>query len=69
MASTGAITDLCGGVQRDRLYICKFACARFGFNGDVILSVAYFLKQSLSVIYEFMMVFTAVNVNTFHANL
>jgi len=44
-----------------------FACAGFGFNGGIILSVPVFLNFLLSIIYVFMMVFTAVNVNTFHA--
>jgi hypothetical protein len=41
VAFEGAMTGLCGGSVIGYI-ICMFACARFGFNGDVILSVAYF---------------------------
>jgi hypothetical protein len=41
VAFEGAMTDIAGGSVTDYI-ICMFACARFGFNGGVILSVAYF---------------------------
>jgi hypothetical protein len=40
VAFEGAMTDLCEAVQRDQLYYLHFAYTGFGFNGDVILSVA-----------------------------
>ena len=47
--------------------IMYIACTVFGFNGGILLSVPILLNFLLSIIYVFMMVFTAVNVNTFHA--
>jgi hypothetical protein len=42
VAFEGAMTDLCRPCSVTDYIICMFACAMFGFNGDVILSVAYF---------------------------